>query len=109
MGEVARVKMIDPQQRETLDELISQHGLSAGHYAFFFVTGEGRILPDGETEESSGYVIDDRGRVFAFWLGWDMQHRRPVFLDWREEAPEPAWSRSDEYRAARRAVGLANS
>lgn len=100
-----------PRQARLLDELIQEHGLKPGRYALFFVTGEGRFHPpaaepEEAIEEASGYVLDDRGRVFAFWLGWDDRRGIPALTEWREEAPEPAWHDDEEYRRARLAVGL---
>ena len=48
---------------DDLHRLIRDEGLR--RYGLFFVTGEGKRLPDG-WEDASGYVIDDRGRVFSF-------------------------------------------
>jgi hypothetical protein len=100
-----------PRQARILNELIQEHGLQPGHYALFFVTGEGHILP-GEAdvpeavEEASGYVLDDHGRVFGFWLGWDERRQGPALIEWHEETPAPDWRTSDEYRRARRSLGL---
>jgi hypothetical protein len=91
------------QQENVLRVLLDQQRL--GRYAPFFVTGEGGFLPNG-LEETSGYVIDERGRVFSFWLGWDHDHGVPALTEWEQEEPEPHWSRSREYREARAAVGL---
>ncbi len=79
--------------------------LELGRHAFFFVTGEGDFMPNG-VEEASGHLIDEHGRVFAFWLGWDDRQRRPAFTEWEEVEPEPAWAESTEYRRARECVGL---
>ena len=89
-----------------LDRLISRERIH-GRYALFFVTGEGVLLPDG-TEEESGYVIDEFGRVFSFWTGWDDERGEVVFSEWEPVNPEPHWSRSAEYRSARRSVGLSD-
>jgi hypothetical protein len=76
-----------------------------GCHAFFFVTGEGDLMPNG-VEEASGHVIDEHGRVYAFWLGWDDRRREPAFTEWEEVTPEPAWCESAEYRQARERLGL---
>jgi hypothetical protein len=60
-----------------------------------------------EFEETSGYVVDRRGRVFAFWLGWDESGGAQALTVWEEVTPEPTWVDEPEYTAARRAVGLA--
>jgi hypothetical protein len=77
-----------------------------GRHAFFFVTGEGEIMPNG-VEDASGHVIDEHGRIFAFWLGWDEQKQAAAFTEWEEVEPEPGWLQSAEYRQARAGVGLA--
>ena len=62
-------------------------------------------MPNG-VEEASGQVVDEQGRVFAFWLGWDARRKTPAFTEWEEVEPEPAWLESAEYRHARERVGL---
>jgi hypothetical protein len=74
-------------------------------YGLFGVTTEGKPLPDG-SESASGFVVDDRGRVFSFWLGWDERQQRLAFTRWAEVRPEPDWEEDEEYRQARRAAGL---
>jgi hypothetical protein len=86
-----------------LDRLV--HARRIGRHAFFFVTGEGDLMPNG-VEEASGHVIDERGRVYAFWLGWDDRKRAPAFTEWEEVTPEDAWCQSAEYRTARERIGL---
>jgi hypothetical protein len=93
----------DPRARAILDALVRAKGLE--RYAYFFVTGEGRFLPDG-TEESSGCVLDASGRVFSFWTGWDAGRGQKILAEWEEVSVEPHWRRSAEYRRARAAVGL---
>ncbi len=77
----------------------------AQRYALFFVSGEGELLPGGY-EEASGHLIDEHGHVFAFWFGWDPTQAAPALTEWYRDEPEEHWLRSDEYRRARRAVGL---
>jgi hypothetical protein len=90
-------------EAEILEQLAQDRRL--GRHAFFFVTGEGEILPSG-IEDASGYVIGEDGRVYAFWLGWDDQQKAPAFTEWEEVEPEPSWGESAEYRQARERVGL---
>src|SRR5437016_4931553 len=99
------------RQSRLLNKLIQSRGLNAGEYALFFVTGEGKFLPvDGlvheRIEEASGFVVDNRGRVFSFWLGWGSENACPELTDWEEVPPEPHWAKSPEYREAREQVGL---
>lgn len=86
-----------------LEQLVEAQSL--GRHAFFFVTGEDDTLPNG-IEEMSGHVVDDHGRVFCFWTGWDHETDRPTFSTWEQVEPEPHWSESAEYRRACEAVGL---
>lgn len=90
-------------QAKALHRLIRERGLAK--YALFFVTGEGAELPNG-LEESSGCVIDDEGRVFSFWTGWDLQVGRPTFTQWKQVKPKADWLEDSEYRRARKRVGL---
>ena len=90
-------------EAQILERLVQDRRL--GRHAFFFVTGEGEIMPNG-VEDASGHVIDERGRVYAFWLGWDDRRQAPAFTAWEEVEPEPGWSESSEYRQARERVGL---
>jgi hypothetical protein len=101
-------------QSHVLAERIQERGLTAGGYALFFLTGEGIFSPAGASadngfEEMSGYVLDTRGRVFAFWLGWDAERGAPAFTEWEEISPEPTWNDESEYLDARREVGLPTS
>jgi hypothetical protein len=93
-----------------LDQLLRAKGLQPGEYALFFVVGEGVFfqvpgipLP---IEEASGFVLDHRGAVYAFWLKWDTREQRPVLNDWEHVAPEPSWNGEPEYQDARRRLGL---
>ena len=54
----------------------------------------------------SWHVIDEQGRVYAFWLGWDDRRQSPAFTEWEEVEPESNWLESTEYRQARERVGL---
>jgi hypothetical protein len=85
------------------DRLVKDRGVDQG--AFFFVTGEDDLLPNG-IESMSGFVIDGQGRVFSFWTGWDAEHNEPTFAEWEQVKPKPAWQESAEYRQARQQVGL---
>ena len=89
---------------ERLHALIAER--VPGRHAWFFVTQEGDALPDG-TYTESGHVIDEQGRVFAFWTGWDAARNVFTFESWEQVEPESHWSESAEYRRAREAVGLA--
>jgi hypothetical protein len=76
-----------------------------GRHALFFVTGEDDLLPNS-IETTSGFVIDEQGRVFSFWTGWDDERRQPTFAEWEQVEPEPGWLQNAEYRRAREQVGL---
>ena len=93
----------DPAARAMLDTLVRERGLE--DWAYFFVTGEGRVFPNG-VEESSGNVIAPDGRVYAFWTDWDVERKSPTFRIWEEQPPDTRWLTSSEYRRARERVGL---
>lgn len=76
-----------------------------GPFALFFVTPEGEEFPDG-SESESGFAIDQAGRVFAFWTGWDAERAEAVLESWEQVEPEPFWSDIAEYRWVRAEVGL---
>ena len=46
-----------------MDDLLCRQNIR--RYGLFGVTTEGRLLPDG-SESASGFMIDERGRVFSF-------------------------------------------
>jgi hypothetical protein len=95
------------RQGEVLRYLTEEQGLQPGHYARFFVTGEGRYLAGApDIEKSSGCVLYDQGRVFAFLLGWDERRAGPALTEWEEEEPESFWTDVSEYRRAREQLGL---
>jgi hypothetical protein len=95
----------DPRPRAILDELVRGRGLD--RYAYFHVAGEGRFFPDG-TEDVSGYVVDDRGREFFFWTGWEPERGAVTFRTWEEVKPRADHRPGAEERRARAAVGLAD-
>ena len=82
--------------------LVGERGI--GRHAVFGEVNEGTIFPDG-TEAMSGNVVDEQGRVYAFWTGWDSEHQGPVFITWREVRPGGRLSADREYLQARRALG----
>ena len=102
------------QQRHLLDQLIAaklnaKQGTSE-RYALFFVTGDGMALPSStsgdDIEQMSGFVVDGRGCIFAFELGWDAALPAPALVMWEQVEPDPSWSQSAEYHRALEQVGL---
>jgi len=89
---------------DLLKQLVQPKGV--GRHAFFFVSGEGSKMPNG-VEEESGYVLDEQGRVFSFWLGWDAEHSKPALETWQQVQAEPHWLEEPEYCRAQKLVGLA--
>ena len=87
-----------------IDALIREKGIT-GKYGVFFCTGEGRMLPGGD-EESSGFVIDQRGRCYSFWTTWSRRHNKLAMARWERVAIEPEWHSNTEYQRARAAAGL---
>ena len=90
-------------QRAALDTLIRARGLD--RYALFLTTREGIELA-GDLEEASGYVVDEHGRHFCFWMGAG-RDGVPALTTWRRVRPRPHWVSRAEYRRARAEVGLA--
>ena len=77
-----------------------------GRFATFGEVDEGIMFPDG-TEDMSGHVITEDGRLFVFWTAWDDVRARPTFATWEEvEDAVPPTHLSAEERQARTAVGL---
>ena len=103
LADDADTRELPARETKRLDRLIRQQGLK--RYALFLVSGEGMRLPDA-SEDASGYVIDELGRVFFFWLGWDGECQGVTFSEWEQVGSEPDWARIGEYGRARRAVGL---
>ena len=86
-----------------LHKLLREKGLE--RYALFFLSSEDNQLPGG-LEETSGFVIDDRGRIHYFWMGWDDEQGSVALTKWKRATPETHWRQSAEYRRARAAAGL---
>ncbi len=86
-----------------LDGLMREQGLR--RFVRFGSTVEGRFLPNG-VDETSGYVLDDRGRVFFCWTGWDEETGRPIVTIWRRAEDETDWSADPAYQRARAQLGL---
>jgi hypothetical protein len=94
----------DTATDDELRRLVEAKGLN--HFAFFFVSGEGRLLPNGH-EVISGTVIDRSGLVYSFWTGWDDERNEPMLTRWREIQRDQDWLEEEEFREALDAVGLA--
>lgn len=92
--------------RPLLRELVQARLGSATHYALFLVSGDGRLLPGTDIEESSGYVLDTTDTVHYFHFGWDAATARPGLTEWERAEPAPTWQRIAEYQQARRRLGL---
>jgi hypothetical protein len=86
--------------RAALDDLIRSKGLE--RFALYDTTIEGRVYPNG-MDETSGSVVDDRGRAFDFWTGWDDERGEPTFRFWHEAVPR---TRGTSERRARERLGL---
>jgi hypothetical protein len=91
------------REAQVLARLIAAHGVR--RYGVFFVTGEGHFFPNG-VEESSGFVVDQHGQVYAFWTGWDSNRRDITFSQWEPVDAEADWLNDDEYKKARKLAGL---
>ena len=85
-----------------LRRLVEAQGLR--DFAFFYLTGEGRTLPNG-WEVTSGTVVDKTGAVHSFWTSWNEERNEPTLARWREVRPDPGWLEDEEYLEALDAVG----
>ncbi len=65
--------------------------LTGQRFALFFNTDE-------DNDESSGFVVDDQGRHWAYWT--ETIDGRESFSEWAEVAPEARWSDVREYQRA---------
>lgn len=83
--------------------LIAERGV--GRHVLFGEVNEGTPFPDG-TEAMSGHVLDEDGRVYAFWTDWDSERQGTVFVTWREVRTDAHMVADQEYLEARRAIGL---
>ena len=92
------------RERQLIARLLAGRGID--RHALFLTEREGLGLPDG-LEAVSGFVLDDRGRVYGFWLAWDDRSAEYTLEPfYRVETPERAFANDEEYRAARAALGL---
>jgi hypothetical protein len=97
---------LTPEQQRLRDRLLRLiEAKIPERFATFGGSSEGLLMPDG-TEEVSGFVIDEQGRVFFFWMDWDRRMKAPALGTWKQVDPEPHWAESREYQRARAAVGL---
>ena len=94
----------DTTYEDMLRRLVEARGLRT--FAFFFLTGEGRLLPNG-MEVTSGTVVDHTGAVYSFWTAWDDERNEPTLTRWRAIRPHRDWLEDEEYREALAAVGRA--
>ena len=97
---------LTPEQQWRRDRLLRLIGAKVpGRFATFGGSSEGLLMPDG-TEEVSGFVVDEHGRVFFYWMDWDRRKKAPALGTWKQVEPEPHWAESREYQKARKALGL---
>lgn len=93
----------DAAHMDMLRHLVEGKGLR--RFAFFFLTGEGRTLPNGH-EVVSGTVLDQSGAVYSFWSAWDDARNKPMLTRWRLVHPDSSWMEDPEYRDALDELGL---
>jgi hypothetical protein len=103
-----------PRQHDLLHRLIqARTELAPEDYTLFFVTEEGRALPNSrpgdDVEEMSGYVLAHAGDIYFFWFGWDVGTQQPALTEWRPADPAPHWRHSAEYRRARERLQLSRT
>ena len=92
-----------PEQR-AVARLLRERGI--GRHALFLTQREGTVLPGG-LESLSGFVLDEAGRVYGFWLAWDQDAQALTLAPFSlVENAAAAFADDVEYHAARRALGL---
>ena len=92
------------RQRQLIERLLEERGIR--RYALFLVQREGLTLPGG-VEAVSGFALDGDGRVHGFWLDWDHEKKAYTLAPFYEvDQPESAFPQDQEYRSARRTLGL---
>jgi hypothetical protein len=99
----AATALRDERSLAAASNLIAQR--LSGRFAIFHDVGEGTIFPDG-TEDLSGFVIDERGDHYFFWVDWDTAAGHATLGTWVREEPNGRDHASAEYRHARAMVGL---
>src|SRR5439155_13002880 len=94
--------------RADLERLIRERGLA--RFGIFHSSGEGQLLPDG-SESGSGYVVDECGRHYFYWLDWDVGRARLALTRWQKLQPTEFADLQDDpdYREARPAAGLSTA
>lgn len=97
-------RQTDRRPASQIERLVRQRGVQK--FGLFFVTGEGKELPNGD-EDRSGFVIDASGQVYAFWTDWDPVQGAVVFSEWEPVEDDPSWHGTVEYMRARQHAGLA--
>jgi hypothetical protein len=98
----ARTDDVAPARR-VLDRLIHAKGIE--RYGLFFVADEGEFAAD-DSGASSGFLVDQSGRVFYFVVNWSPGQRNGVLTRWQEVPVEPHWQHDSEYTTARASAGL---
>jgi hypothetical protein len=92
-------------ERQAIGRLLRERGI--GRHALFLTQREGIMLPGG-LEAVSGFVLDGRGGVHGFWLGWDDELEALTLSPfYAVENAESAFAEDAEYQEARRSLGLA--
>jgi hypothetical protein len=91
-----------PNIAPALRRLFEAGGLR--RYAIWFATGDGTFMPN-EEEETSGYVVNEDGRVFFFRTSWD-EATRAETLTLQEVEPRADWMEDRDYRQARDLAGV---
>ena len=89
------------QQLDVLTGLLNER---LGRHELFFEIDAG-TMPDG-SPEITGYALDTSGQAYWIVLGWDAGLGGPALTTVKRAEPEAQWMRANEYRAARRSLGL---
>jgi len=90
-------------QRAGVRAAIEARGLD--RFALYDTCVEGRVYPNG-VDEVSGFVLNEDGRIWFFWTGWDDERQVVTIRHWDEEPITPLLTSGREYDRARRELGF---
>src|SRR5689334_15994768 len=78
----AATALRDERSLAAASNLIAQR--LTGRFAIYHDVGEGKVFPNG-TEDLSGWVVDERGDHYFFWVDWDAGADQPILGTWQRE------------------------
>jgi hypothetical protein len=85
------------------EELAPKYGINED-FAIYNEIDEGHPLPIG-VNTVSGNILTKSGKRYSFWLDWDKSKQEPIFDLFKEDTTGYGIN-SDEYKAAKKALGI---